>query len=413
MASKHFTLLLVALTIVAVIFISGCAGQGGDTTKKNSGEYPACPEELSGLLTVSMIDVNQIAAIEPLGAVNGQDHMLPVDHVYYNSNINADPISTILPVYAPADITITKIAKHQNFEADGTPQSGPEFMIDFVVCDGITLWVEGIHTLSPALEEIYNKSEKSYNEGPLNQGAKATNYDIQLAYAAKAGEIIAWTGGVNERDSIAVTAFNENIKQLEGVNYNYYPERLRTAFCYIDLYSGDLKKSIENKFGDYNMQSKNGVNGAEGYTATFTPRTQEPKCGEIIQTIPGTIQGDWFYGSPSIKDNGENLESEGKTLSFLHKNTNPSYAIISIGGNFMKTGAMEFVPNHSGFINREPSEVTADGNVYCYNPQEGLWSIMEGKILVQLTDSNHLKVEHQDGSCTGSETFTSPFTYQR
>jgi hypothetical protein len=79
----------------------------------------------------------------------------------------------------------------------------------------------------------------------------------------------------------------------------------------------------------------------------------------------------------------------------------------------MNMGAMEYIPNHSGFINREPSEVRADGNTYCYEPQDNLWFTVGGKILVQLIDDHTLKVEHKEGSCNDNESFITPFVYER
>lgn len=47
-----------------------------------------------------------------------------------------------------------------------------------------------------------------------------------------------------------------------------------------------------------------------------------------------------------------------------------------------------FLPESSGFINRDFSDVTADGNIYCYDHTSGA-------VLVQMTSGERLLIEHQ------------------
>ena len=72
-----------------------------------------------------------------------------------------------------------------------------------------------------------------------------------------------------------------------------------------------------------------------------------------------------YGGNP---EKGDGLEFQGKGLAFLHNNIDPTKTELSISGNFTsQAGAFMFTPNHSGTIDREPAEVTADGQIYCYN----------------------------------------------
>lgn len=97
-------------------------------------------------------------------------------------------------------------------------------------------------------------------------------------------------------------------------------------------------------------------------------------------------------------------------MAFLHNNIDPRIAEISIGGQIIKEARqILFTPTHNGMIDREPSEIKADGKVYCYDNHRGELY----KILVQLIDDHHLKAESQNGKCSGSESFQKPYNYER
>lgn len=42
-----------------------------------------------------------------------------------------------------------------------------------------------------------------------------------------------------------------------------------------------------------------------------------------------------------------------------------------------------------------------------------MWEFPNKKIIMQLKDDNHLKIEVKDGKCNNSEIFTNPFNYER
>lgn len=61
---------------------------------------------------------------------------------------------------------------------------------------------------------------------------------------------------------------------------------------------------------------------------------------------------------------------------------------------------------------REPSEVIADGQVFCYDADNNGWGIA-GNILVQFLDDHHLRVENQTGTCSTNEYFENPVDFER
>jgi len=82
-------LILTLLTTLLVVFLVSNKGKKITEEIKNGwnpvydSDLPQCPSDLSGLLTVSMIDIEYLASLTPLGNSNPPGHTFPVDHVYF------------------------------------------------------------------------------------------------------------------------------------------------------------------------------------------------------------------------------------------------------------------------------------------------------------------------------------------
>ena len=130
-----------------------------------------------------------------------------------------------------------------------------------------------------------------------------------------------------------------------------------------------------------------------------------------MQDILGTIQGNWKA------QNQPNPKSELTLMGIVHNNIDPSIGIIGVAGVISNHGSIDFAPQHSGLTNREPSEVTANGEVYCYqsgsHKQVSSAPAIQGRILIQLIDGKTLKAEHQEKSCDEGLYFSSPTIYER
>lgn len=162
-----------------------------------------------------------------------------------------------------------------------------------------------------------------------------------------------------------------------------------------------------------NKDEKTGEMNKTG--GTFKPRTIEPICGTVNQNIVGTIQGMWFGEDWKNRTDKNNVDNS-RQFSFLHWNIDPVYAEIGNAGEITNgiAGQLQFIAKHEGTVDREPSEVKADGKVYCYNYRNSKNGINTfDKILVQLIDDHHVMLENQSGNCNASELFKTPFTYER
>ena len=87
---------------------------------------------------------------------------------------------------------------------------------------------------------------------------------------------------------------------------------------------------------------------------------------------------------------------------------NTSQGIITIGGTLTDAGTWGFTPTHSGFINREPSEVIPDNNIYCYTN-----GMNQERILVQMLSEDRIMIEYQEKFCTDTIAFEDDFVYYR
>jgi len=299
------------------------------------------------------------------------------------------------------------------------------YTIKYLICKGIELDMAGYTEITPEFKAKLPKSTKGCKYGIKKDGhdfVEGQCYFSDSNIKVKAGELIGWTTQ-DDRGMIPfeIWAANYNVPPRSDVNWEYYnDDRYAHSMCTFDLYTGALRDQFYAKLGGGGIQHKDvgqeAIEKGKQPLEPFKPRTVEPRCGQVNQNIPGTLQGMWFGDSA---DNAGAIEFEGKGLSFIHNNIDPTLAEIGVGGNFMKTSTLLFVPEHTGTMNREFSEVTPGASVYCYpvsgdvagEKKEG--SSVAGKILVRLQDATTLQVEYQEGQCTTSEQLTQPFTYWR
>lgn len=75
---------------------------------------------------------------------------------------------------------------------------------------------------------------------------------------------------------------------------------------------------------------------------------------------------------------------------------------------------MLFTPQTSGFINREPSQITPDGRVYCFDGSTGAGGNgNEGHVDLQLVNASTLEIDYGNRVCVTNPTLVTPLTYAR
>jgi hypothetical protein len=365
--------------------------------------YPKCPTNLSGILTAPLIELKNITSITPLGNISPPGHTSPADHNYFTADTNDK-----VPVYAPSDGWITNLVVILAKDDKTGKYVDRGITLDIEICKGLILTFANLTEAGSILKNNWPKNDNGckYDINKVGHDYTQGQCYFHTNIKVKAGDLIGYTQNEFKKDgtkqgfAFEIWAANYNRTPPGNIDWSFYDDdRYAHIMCTFDLYSGSLKKQFYDKLG--------GVDQKNYISSSFTKRTIEPICGTVNQNIVGTIQGMWFgQGWKNRKDKTQ--VDDIRQFSFLHWNIDPVYAEIGNAGEITKGeyGQLQFLAKHSGTIDREPSEVTADGRVYCYN-------FLGGKILTQLIDDRHLKLEHKPGSCEASEAFTNPFSYER
>lgn len=374
--------------------------------------FPKCPSNLAGILTAPLIELKHITSITPLGNLNPPGHTSPVDHNYFTSDSD-DPI----PVYAPADGWITDLVVILAKDEKTGKYIDRWITMDIEICQGLKLTLANLTEASSVLKNSWPKNDNGCKYDIVKSGHDFT--EGQCYYHSnikvKAGDLLGYTQNETRNNGsngfpFEIWAANYNKPAPSNIDWSYYDDdRYAHIMCTFDLYTGSLKQQFYAKLGGIDLKiSKDEKTGNKiEMGSSFLPRTIEPICGTVNQNIVGTVQGMWF-GQDWKNRKDKNSPDDIRQFSFLHWNIDPTYAEIGNGGEISggQPDQIIFLPKQSGTIDREPSEVRADGRVYCYN-------FRDGKILAQLVNDKHLKLEYKSGSCTTMESFTKPYNYER
>ena len=339
-------------------------------------QLPNCNNQI---FTVSPVDLNVIDNIPPLGDINLGGHILPSDH--QGVRIREDIPDNTLPFIAPGEMYIYAISS-------GNPNFEPEYTMKFALCKDVFGIFGHLKTLSNEIKLLFDDIPCNEQFGPSGGCYK----NLSLIHKVDAGTLLGELGrDLGSSDPAIYFDFGtyDYSKPLPYVNPKRYSHpdekglqrgRVLYIICPIDLYEGEIKNQLYDKI----------------------QRTVNPQCGEVMQDVAGTLQGNWFYGDDATYGSKNEL-----LLGFLHDSNDPSEALISIGGTFTEVGLWKFTAKSSGLINREFSQVTLDGNIYCYDQDQ------PGRILVELLSETELQIEHQSGSCSGTFAFSDPTIYKR
>jgi hypothetical protein len=243
--------------------------------------------------------------------------------------------------------------------------SEEDFSIEFAICEDIHGYILHLRSLSPELKSHLEACSKN-----------------SLCKPIKAGTILGTIGakykvidfGAYDYRIILPPANPERYGPGTKMGWGHNPIGI---VCPLDLYDENSKKLLYDKI----------------------EREIEPRCGVAMEDILGTLQGNWFY------DEGPPPENQ---LAFVHHSMYPTEAFISIGGIFTDPTAWRFTPTNTGTINREFSQIAPDGNIYCYENQQG-----GSRIVVEMVSDTKLKIEQQCGDCSGTVTFKKSTIYNR
>jgi len=393
-------LLIVILSIIGIIFISGCATQEvseeheqdsapivnddfvekTDKIEENRPDLniPSC-EDRKEFFTEPLIKFDKLWYIRPLGFIGAApEHIYPTDHVYlYTYRTEEDnPIETAF--YSPGDMWITKI---DEIKMEKPIPNTTDYTLYFSPCKEIEGFFIHLSTVSDRLKSEIKPTYVRCNDeelGRFKMQSCTKNVNIKVA----AGEQLGTVGKLSWQRALDFTLSDYREKELDYANPSRWQKWQRHLVCPLDYFNADLKIQIKSLLGEREDR-----------------RTIDPICGEVNQDIKGTAQGTWFVKNPKSKF----IRPE---LSLIHDFQDPTIGAISIGFlETLKPAVYYFTPTSSGLVNRDFKDIK-DENIYCYDNLLDQKSMNLYKkpsplsILVQLTTSTTLKIgENKEVKC--------------
>lgn len=374
-------------------------GQSGGTFGSGGGNTSALPACSAGDVVLDSVpaDPAQILNIVPLGNMSGP-HVLPdqADHVYFYPQSHA----SMTTVYAPGNVTIVSVVSQTHFDPNSPASKFGDYEIDFSPCKSLLFWFAHVTALSDRLKTALAAvaSPQCSTASVGNTGTTNCSYP-DLGLKLTSGEPIASFGGPGAE----ALAFDFGAVDIRTTGLGYIdaaapagtmPDSYLHAACPLDYFAD----AAAGRLTALLASSHAGANGI-------------PACGATMQDKAGTIQGNW-YRSGATKAGAVGPVDFLDALAIVHQNTDPALGVISAGGSLVGGDSgiqIVFQPTSSGSVDREPSQVTADGHIYCYQDMQRA----DAHFDLQLVDASTLKIDHPSGGCAASPALTGPVTYIR
>ncbi|KAF6245495.1 hypothetical protein [Nitrosopumilus sp. b2] len=340
-------------------------------TEEERLELPECDGKF---FTTYPVDMNEVKSITPLGNLGPPGHTFPTQHPHIH--LGEYDTSYSYPLYTPADVFITSVSWQENITQDPI-----DYVIYFALCKDIIGYYNHVKALSDEVKHIIEKVEcESFS---IKSEGSCTKV---LLDKIEEGSVLGQVGLEQGNFDFGLIDIS---KKLDFIKQERYPIRDRYVNCVFDYYEDPMKQQF------YDL-----INRIDG------------TCGHVMQDVPNTLKGNWFHESAQK----EYVVDWNVYLAFVDHYEDPSIQVVSIAGIITEPSLFKFIPKTNGEINREFSQVTSDGNIYCYegaNIIRYFEKVPLGKILVQMIGNETLQIEHQTGNCTRNENFTNPTFYNR
>lgn len=388
MTSKQTVLLLFS----AIFIFSSCS-------KKDSDPVAACsspPAVASCGTTKELFGALPVAAVEirgwvPLGQMSPTAHLLPTDHQYlYIVNDGA-------ALVAPGNITVTE-ATRSTYSASGFT----DYKIKFLACSEVQgLFMHVVSIDASLLSQLgsFDQNCFSYTSGANTITTCSTSSKlISVNQGVTIGTVKNTASGMTALD---FTLWDSRTPAQTYANTTRNPVSSCDNFDRYHIVAGSeyfvsgLLPTIAGKLGSYD-----GV----------TQRTIAPIGGRLDYDVLNTAQGYWY--NPAVSGSSP----EDPHLSLAPDNINPNVQVISAGTsqpNGYIANPNIFTPTNSGTTNRNFSQVTSDGLIYCYE-----FVPLTKVFLIQMVSAASLKIEYKTGvaSCAAAAPFVfggNAFVYER
>ena len=366
----HQNLLL--FLIFTFIYISSCK-----SPSKSEDNYVTVGK---GFLSTLPIDEENFNFFINLGHMSNPGHTFPSDHGGFVLVDHLKPV----PVYSPANMIITKIVTLEHIN-----KSYSDYALTLSINDGEFQIVIG--HMSQIDNSILDQVKDTDEEECESYSIANDSYRGCLIWTeipVSAGDTLGIVGG--------------NLGQL-GLDFGVYDKTVQNQLATdrFDEYLYPYSVSPLDYFTDEITNMLIPICG-DGLHGVSTVRTKPPIGGTINYDVPGTAQGIWFKeGAP--------FSPEDPHIALVYHNVDPDIPVFSVGTSIvgLTSGPYTFSIKDTGYIDRAFDDVISDGNIYAYNA----WYLSNNpyghmRLLLQMLDETHLKIEMQDTSLTPPWQFT-------
>lgn len=359
-----------AVLAIAICVTVGACADGGDPV---SGNFPetsiaSCPQG-TALLTVSPVQPTDIGGWVPLGNLNPPGHTFPTDHQYlYLSTFSTPSAQRPVGLVSPGNVTITR-ARRTTYSTDGHT----DYSVSFSVCADVAGEFGHVATIAPSvLSQLGAFDQGCDSYSPQPGLTVSTCFTRTIAVPLAAGEPLGTVGGAPNPASLDFSFWDRRVPALVYANPSRWivsGDRF-DSFHVVpasDYFAEPAKSAIAAKLGSFDGRMR---------------RTAAPVGGTVALDVAGTAQGAWLHPS-------QPTHPETPHLAIVPDNVDPTQIAVSVGMSQpgFKSGWYRFTPQSTGQMNRHPSEITADGQTYCFELQYG------GVLLLRLVDATTLRVE--------------------
>lgn len=327
------------------------------------------------MLTVPLVDMSLIRDLVPLGSLNPPAHTHPTDHLYLYGTI-VPGVATVIPIVAPGDMVITQVERR--LRTGGGQPNLDDYSMDFFPCGDLKLYFSHLGTLTADL--IAKIGALGNCEQSSSGGFSYSNCEKRVNVKLTAGTPIGTMGGDNA-NTLDFGGYDRRVPDLPFINrarsYGNGSEfGQNRTICPVDYYVASVAAALRPRF-----------------SGLFGRRTVEPVCGTIMQDLPNTAQGRWFFNDAPMDD---------QHLALAHDNVDPRLGVISAGTSIpsVPTNIWVFTPAASGRVNADFRRVAADGLIYCYQTFFGS-RILLRHILIQLMSATRVRIEGVLGATCG------------
>jgi hypothetical protein len=381
---------------VTIAAISACAG--GDRVAGNSPSASAslapCPPG-NALLTVSPIALPDIGGWVPLGAKNPPGHTFPTDHQYlYLATFTTPAAQRPVDLVAPGNVTITR-ARRTTYSTDGHT----DYSLSFSPCKEVAGEFGHVATIAATLLPKLGPFDQGCDSYSPNPGLTVSAcYTANIAVAVSAGDVLGTVGGAPNPASLDFSFWDRRVTSLGYANPSRWIANTEgfDNFHVVpasDYFAEPARSGIAAKLGSFDGSVR---------------RTVAPLGGTIALDVAGSVQGAWLNAT-------QPTHPETPHLAIVPDNVVPTQIDVSMGMSQpgFPSAQYRFTPALAGLVNRAPSDITPDGQVYCYELQYG------GVLLLRLMDATTLRVEGRSAaaSCASQQPWvfnaTASFDYKR